>query len=170
MNMFSDLPPDGATFSSGRVYRYTLTRTWDVGPRVLWILLNPSTADETHDDPTLRRAIAFSKAWGFGGLVFCNLFAYRATEPKAMKRHRDPVGLCNDSILVLQASKADRVVCAWGTHGAHRERARKVIALLQDKEEMGGRVPELWCLGTTKDGHPKHPLYLAKTTRLERFS
>lgn len=170
MNLFHEpLPVDGATFSPRRFYRYTLTRTWSDGPILLWILLNPSTADERKNDPTLRKAIAFSKAWGFGGLVFCNLFAFRSTDPRAMKREEDPVGICNDSVLIMAAHDADQVVCAWGNHGTHRDRAREVLELLQDPEEMAGRVPELWCMGTNQNGTPKHPLYLAMSTKLERL-
>lgn len=144
----------GAKFSSCRAYRYSLWRTW--GPIVndsqvvVFIGLNPSTADETTDDPTIRRCIGFAKRWGYGGIVMTNLFAFRATDPKAMKAAAAPVGPMNDSVLIEEADKAGLVVAAWGTHGTHNRRAEAVRSFLKG----------LHHLGLTKDGHPRHPLYL----------
>lgn len=116
----------------------------------MFVGLNPSTADETNDDPTIRRCIGFAKAWGFSGLVMTNLFAFRATDPKDMKRAADPVGTENDETLVKLAACCGLVVAAWGAHGSYRGRDREVRALL----------PNLHYLKLTKDGHPSHPLYL----------
>jgi hypothetical protein len=129
-------------------FRYELTRIWDRSlPRLGILGLNCSTADAVKDDPTVRREIGFAKSLGFGSLYKGNIFAYRATDPKKMKRALDPVGPEND-----------RLVVAWGTHGSFLVRDRAVAKLLEGRE--------LWCFGTTKDGHPKHPLYLKRTTPL----
>lgn len=143
----------GATFCPDRIYRYSLWRRWSsAGGIVLWIMLNPSTADEHVLDPTIRRCEAFSRTWGHGGLVVCNLFALRSTDPKALYAHADPVGPGNDWELVEQAQAAERIVAAWGVHGKLYHRARHVVQLLD--------AHRLQCLAITKGGHPGHPLYL----------
>lgn len=145
---------NGATFSPDRVYRYDLWRTWLCGEGyAMFVGLNPSTADETQDDPTIRRCVAFAKAWGYAGLCMTNLFAYRATDPQEMKRAPKPVGPDNDATLLRHASAAGVVIAAWGAHGAHLNRAQMVRETL----------PALHYLRLTKDGHPGHPLYLPKT-------
>jgi hypothetical protein len=116
----------------------------------MFIGLNPSTADETKDDPTIRRCVAFAKAWGYGGLFMTNLFAFRATDPADMKRAADPYGWDNDHTLTSLARRAGIVVAAWGAHGAYQGRDRSVRLL----------VPNLHYLRLTKAGHPGHPLYL----------
>jgi hypothetical protein len=141
------------TFSKCRTYRYTLWRDFgdaDNRAYAMFIGLNPSTADEVNDDPTIRRCIAFAKDWGYGGLCMTNLFAFRATKPVDMRAADDPVGPKNDAHLVKIARQAGIVVGAWGTHGTHLGRDLTVVSL----------VPDLHCLHTTKDGHPGHPLYL----------
>lgn len=145
-----------ATFSECGRYRYTLSRIWDDGSaRVVFVGLNPSTADERVDDPTIRRCIAFAKAWGFGGVQVLNLFAFRATRPADMLCQPDPVGPDNDHHLTTYAVRAALVVAAWGTLGSHMARDRAVRALL----------PGLHCLRLTKHGHPAHPLYLPSDLR-----
>ena len=155
-----------AVFSPDRVYRYSLDRHWGslwgdscATPVVAFIGLNPSTADETRDDPTIRRCVAFAMQWGYHGLIMLNLFAFRATDPAVLKRTADPVGPDNDRTIRDVASRADLVVAAWGAHGAFRERDRDVRRL----------APRLLCFGTTKGGHPRHPLYLRKDTALEIY-
>jgi hypothetical protein len=140
-------------FSQCRTYRYVLWREWDAINRAyaLFVGLNPSTADEGQDDPTIRRCVGFAKRWGYGALCVTNLFAYRATYPEAMKAHKAPVGEENDKWLRAMAKNAAIVVAAWGVDGTHLYRDRAVIPLL-------GK--ELTCLGLTKHGHPAHPLYL----------
>lgn len=151
-----------AEFSEDRRYRYNLVRVWTVHqPRLLFILLNPSTADEWVDDPTNRRGISFAHRWGFGSVVFCNLFAYRSPDPRIMKARRSPIGPDNDAWILAEAEEADKIVCGWGAHGAHRRRHQHIVKLLKEFD--------LYCLGTTKHGHPKHPLYLRADTRLQRF-
>jgi hypothetical protein len=156
----------GATISECDVYRYTLERTWDESkPLVCFVLLNPSTADAERDDHTLRKGVGFAKLWGYGSLVFVNLFAFRATKPKDMKAAEDPVGPENDTFILSVAEEAHRVVLAWGTHGTHQGRDEKVLKLL-----TVGHAERLYCLGKTKHGHPRHPLTLAYDTPLEKWA
>lgn len=126
-----------------------------------FIGLNPSTADETMDDPTVRRCINFAKDWGFGGMVMMNLFAYRATDPNLMKSQTQPTGPLNDQALRTVVELCGRTICCWGTHGIHRNREFQVKSLLADRR--------LHHLGLTKGGHPKHPLYLGKTTEPQHW-
>lgn len=147
--------PSTAVYSPCEAYRYTLTRTWDpVGRRVLFVMLNPSTATEVQNDPTVERCERRARALGYGAFRVCNIFAYRATDPKVMRAQADPVGPGNDAAIVDSADWADTIVCAWGTHGAHRDRGAAVEALLRATGKP------LCHLGLSKDGHPKHPLYI----------
>ena len=148
-----------AIFSEDRRHRYTLERiipggATEQGATVLFVCLNPSTADEIQDDPTVRRCLGYAKRWGFSRLVVCNIFALRSTDPKALYEHPDPVGPANDRHLLGEAIRADRVVAAWGFHGGHELRGATVLRMLLDLK------PEIHVLGQTKDGHPRHPLYL----------
>lgn len=149
-----------ASFSPCRTWRYRLERRWDDGPLCGFILLNPSTADETKDDPTIRRCIGFAKSWGFGGLVLGNIFALRSTDPKALYGHHDPVGAENDGYLARLTAEARTIVCGWGVHGAHQERGVAVLNLLR------GRCAAPMALKVTSGGHPGHPLYIAASTPL----
>lgn len=146
-------PNNSATFSSCRKYRYDLWRRWKDGPYVMFIGLNPSTADETNDDPTVRRCIGYAQAWGYSALCMTNIFAWRNTDPAKMKATAEPVGPENDAHLARLASAAGLVVAAWGTHGAHLGRGEAVRKLIKN----------LHCLKLTADGSPSHPLYLPKT-------
>ena len=146
--------PRHAVFSPCRTYRYALSRVWAADkPYALFIGLNPSTADETLDDPTIRRCMDFAKRWGYGGLVMANLFAYRATDPSQMKGAKDPVGVANDEWLTELAKYAGVVVAAWGNHGAFLRRSSHIRALLS----------ELHYLQLNQSGEPTHPLYLNST-------
>lgn len=151
----------GAIFSRCKLYRYSLWRRWSEGCHpdhmVAFIGLNPSTADETKNDPTVRRCINFAKDWGFGGMVMLNAFAYRATDPREMKRQPDPVGPWNDVALLEISRVVARVVCCWGAHGAWYGRQSQLLDLLKDRE--------LYHLGLTFAGCPRHPLYLASDTQ-----
>lgn len=141
-------------FSPCRTYRYALWREWIGGDGyVMFVGLNPSTADETQDDPTIRRCIAFAKAWGYAGLCMTNLFAFRATDPKDMRAAAEPIGPANDEHLRTLADGAGVIVAAWGANGTHLGRDVAVRKML----------PALHCLALTKGGHPGHPLYLRKT-------
>lgn len=158
-------------FSECRKYRYTLWREWDIdllsgsaddlrhGEKfVMFIGLNPSTANETEDDPTIRRCVSFSKRWGYGAFCMTNLFAFRATDPKEMKKHPTPEGSMDAFYLSWIAQHAGLIVAAWGKHGAH---------LNQDKITLDfvSKLGNVYHLGLNKDGTPKHPLYLKSDSR-----
>ncbi len=162
--LHSEFQSAHATFSRCRIYRYTLSRTWDsAAPAACWILLNPSTADERQLDPTLRRCVGFSRRWGFGTMLIVNLFAFRSPYPRKVYAAGDPVGPDNDVHIRRQIRKAKRVIVGWGVHGRLGDRDQQVLKLLTKWNV------EAWCLGKTKDSHPKHPLYVASATKLVRF-
>ena len=140
-----------AEISPCRRYRYVLTRRWGSGAAVVWVMLNPSTADETTDDPTVRRVIGYSRAWGYEAATVVNLYAYRAVRPRDLFAAADPVGPCNDAKLTLAVAGAARVIVAWGTH-ARSDRIAAVLAL--------PGMPQLDALALTAAGQPRHPLYL----------
>jgi len=147
--------PSTAVYSDCESYRYSLTRVWDTaGPRALFIMLNPSTATEIQNDPTIERCERRARVLGFGGFEAANIFAFRATDPRDMRAAADPVGPDNDRLLLAGATCADTVIAAWGVHGAHLGQGIRVAERLRD----AGVV--LHQLGLTKDGHPRHPLYL----------
>lgn len=141
-----------AQFSPDRRHRYALWRTWDQSKEIaMFIGLNPSTADEVKNDPTVTRCINYAKKWRCGGIIMSNIFAYRATDPKIMKSAADPVGPENDEWLLKLADEADLIVAVWGNHGNFIKRGETVVKLLNKSE--------LHCLDINKTGHPKHPLY-----------
>jgi hypothetical protein len=139
-----------AVISSCGKYRYELRRTWDATKSaVLFVCLNPSTADATVEDNTSRVCINYSKQWGFGTLLIGNLFAFRSTDPAALRTAADPVGPENNSSIRKLQSKATLVVCAWGNEGVFLNRDVQVLRLLN--------APH--CLVKLKSGGPGHPLY-----------
>jgi hypothetical protein len=144
----------GAIFSSCERYRFRLWRNWGEGRRVLWIMLNPSTATHEILDPTVTRCRNYSRAWGYAGFEVCNLFAIRATNPRVIPYAPFPIGDGNDHHILQAAKEADLVMVAWGVHGAYRDRWRAVVEML----DANGVTMK--CLKTTKAGHPCHPLYL----------
>jgi hypothetical protein len=145
-----------ALYSPCGGYRYLLTRTWAPDlPTLLAVLLNPSTATEAQGDPTADRCLRRARAAGYGSLTIANLFALRATDPRALRRSADPVGPENDLALSQAAGTADRILCAWGNHGALQDRGLQVRAQLW----ASGRP--LCHLGLTRHGQPVHPLYIA---------
>lgn len=153
----------GAQFSACRIYRYVLWRTWAQGKgHVTFIGLNPSTADENKDDPTIRRCIGFTKAWGFGGIYMLNIFAFRATNTKELKRASEPVGPKNDEFLKMYLDPIGLNIACWGTLGAYRHRGYYVTSLL-GKDNLS-------CLGMTQNGQPRHPLYLKRDIEPETLS
>lgn len=148
----------GADFSPCRTYRYLLWRVWDTDGSPLNVIgLNPSTADEAIDDPTIRRCVDFAQQWGYGSLVMTNLYGYRSTDPQGLLLVGDPVGPGNDAALRLAAWRAGRTIAAWGAHTLATRRVAAVSTLLD-------WIP-VDCLGLTKSGAPRHPLYMPKTTR-----
>lgn len=143
-----------AVYSDCETYRYLLTRVWDPGPKALFVMLNPSTATEVQNDPTVERCERRARALGFGAFRVTNIFAYRATDPKVMRAAANPVGPGNDAAILASVGWADSIVCAWGNHGLHLDRGEKVEALLR------GAGARLTHLGLTGQSQPRHPLYV----------
>lgn len=142
-----------AVLSNCRTYRYNLWRIWDDDlPVCNFVMLNPSTADESEDDTTIRRCIGYARSWGYGSIIVSNLFALRATDPKDLRVSPDPVGPENDAVLTLCAQESDIVICAWSNHGSIKKRSTAVRGLLE-----GYPLHYLKMNGT---GEPAHPLYL----------
>lgn len=163
-------------FSECRRYRYTLWREWDTldmfegcndGERgeairheyLMVIGLNPSTADETKDDPTIRKCIGFAKRWGFGALCMTNLFAWRDTKPENMKKSPEPIGMDNRYWVAKCAAGAAMVLAAWGKNGSHLGQENKVAMWIRD---VGVKM---FCLCKNNDGSPMHPLYVPYETK-----
>lgn len=140
-----------AVLSACGRYRYTLHRRWGVGEAVLWVMLNPSTADAERDDATIRRITGYAQAWGYGALSVVNLYAYRATRPREMFAAPDPVGPDNDLHITRAAAEHGRIVAAWGAH-ARPERIAAALTL--------PGMHRLGALALTATGQPRHPLYL----------
>ena len=153
-----------AVYSGCEGYRYQLARIWNPeGPELLYVMLNPSTATETRNDPTVERCERRARTLGYGGFRVANLFAWRATAPREWRAAADPVGPGNDAALAGAAHRAGRILCGWGAHGAHLGRGRQVEALLR----RAGRP--LFHLGLTRGGQPRHPLYVAYAQQPERW-
>lgn len=153
-----------AVYSDCEKYRYTLTRTWDrAGRKALFIMLNPSTATEVQNDPTVERCERRARTLGFGAFRVTNIFAWRDTDPRKMRAATDPVGAENDDAIRESCPWADQIICGWGAHGEHLQRGADVEALLREIN-----LPAFH-LGLTKAGHPKHPLYIAYAQQPERW-
>lgn len=158
------MSPDEPTciFSADRRYRYTLWR--EVNPAaagyVQFIGLNPSTADETLDDPTIRRCKGFARDWGFRWLLMTNVFGFRATDPEVMKSEADPFGPDNLHHIKRLANGAGMVLCAWGIHGTHLDGGSKVLDAIDENNLLDFPFK---CLGVTKNHQPRHPLYIKAT-------
>ncbi len=145
-----------AEYSDCGAYRYLLKRRWDACRGVLnFIMLNPSVADEFRNDPTVERCERRARRLGYGAFSVTNIFAWRDTDPSRMRRAEHPVGPENDRYLLTEAAEADQVIIAWGIHGAHLQRGPEVAEMLGT-----ARIP-LFHLGQTKNGHPRHPLYVS---------
>jgi hypothetical protein len=150
----------GAVLSDDGHYRYSLTRAWGSGPNVVFVGLNPSTADDSIDDQSTRRMIGFARAAGCGSLTLVNLCGWRSTSPTVLSRVADPIGPRNDDSIADAVAAANLVIAAWGTHGTP-DRVADVEELLAHHT--------VWCFGLTQDGHPRHPLYVPARTPLELF-
>lgn len=148
-----------AVFSDCSRYRWLLMRRWNEGSKIcMFIGLNPSTADYSNDDPTVSRCVGFARKWGCSAMYMMNAYAFRATDPKVMKRQSDPVGQqCDEHLKAISASCSIKVAC-WG---AHIETYRQT--------ELKRMIPGLKCFGLTAKGYPKHPLYLSKDSQLMDF-
>lgn len=150
--LFQDIDT-GATFSQCGLYRYRLWRIWDETlPVVNFIMLNPSTADDVENDPTVERCVRRARMLNMGGVVVTNLFAFRATEPRAMKKAADPIGPDNDIWIIRESERCGLCIAAWGNHGSYRGRSAKVRKMLE--------MMVLSYLRLTKQGEPEHPLYI----------
>jgi hypothetical protein len=146
--------PNGAIFSADRRHRYLLWRQWSTPQRlVLFIGLNPSTADETLDDPTIRRCREYAKSWSASGFMIANLFAFRATLPSEMRAFKSPIGEDNDAWIDAASATAYQTVACWGNHGDHLQRASQVLP----------KLVKPGYLKMTKANQPSHPLYLLKS-------
>jgi len=154
MSLFPSL--SGAHFSPCGRYRYLLWRYWDDNrPPALFVMLNPSTADEIDNDPTVERCQRRAKALGFGGIRVVNIFALRSTDPAALYEAQDPIGPENDEVILEATIGAGLVICAWGTHGNFLSRGKQVMSLFHRAGVMAH------CLQLNADGTPQHPLYIA---------
>jgi hypothetical protein len=152
----------GAQFSDDRRYRWALWRTWDADDgHVMFVGLNPSIANENQDDPTVRRCIGFAKRWGYGGIYMMNLFGFCSTDPKGMQNQDEPVGEENNQMLFMYAQRAEKVIAAWGDFGCAVKRGHEVEGLITvGTASIIARHKKLYCLGRTKIGSPRHPLYV----------
>jgi hypothetical protein len=158
-----------AVFSSCEKYRYRLDRIWDESlPPLAFGMLNPSTADHERNDPTIERCERRARAIGFGRLIVWNLFAFRATSPKSLRNQADPVGPDNDyfisEALVETKKYQGKIVVGWGTHGRHLDRSCRVLEIARTLSA------ELFCLGITSAGQPRHPLYVSYQQELRLWT
>ena len=158
MNSNADLSPDGADISSDNKYRYSLWRIWDKNkPIILFIMLNPSTADAVNNDKTMTRVKNFAESWGYGGVYVGNLYAFRSTDPKGLKETDDPIGPENIANVQSLVGLTDKVVYAWGNEHKEPEWLREL-------------VDTPYCIDISKNGNiPKHPLYLKKNLQLKLY-
>lgn len=148
------LSKSGAVFSACNQYRYRLWRVWGEAAPAVFVMLNPSTADEIANDPTVERCERRARAMGYGGLRVANIFALRSTDPSALYGHQNPVGEENDQAILDSITGAGVVVCAWGGHGNLNRRGAAVLDIIRN----AGVTPHYLTLN--KDGTPKHPLYV----------
>jgi hypothetical protein len=149
-----------AVFSQDRKYRYVLTRVWDKNkPMLVFVGLNPSIADETKDDPTIKKCIKFAQYWGYGGFYMLNLFAIVSTNPSVIYSAEDPIGKENDKMLAEYSSKVDKVVCAWGNNGSYQGRSKEVLDALKNK----------FYIKLNANGEPAHPLFLKGDLKPQKF-
>ncbi|HCG96402.1 MAG TPA: hypothetical protein DEX20_12355 [Halieaceae bacterium] len=153
-----------ATFSDCGDYRYLLKRRWDDRPNCLFVGLNPSTATADSDDATVRKCAALARSWGFSGMTMANLFAVRCRHPQILSTHQDPVGPANDRFLLPAIEQAHTVVAMWGNHGlkSYGQSTRRDQYILSLRDDWQ-------CVGITKQGAPRHPLYVASSSTLVKF-
>lgn len=168
-DLFGNKLESSAEFTPDRKHRYTLTRRWDAGPTCNFIMLNPSTADEIKEDPTIRRCIDFAGREKCGSLIVTNIYAWRSTNPAVLWREPNPIGFENDKWLLEIATSCELVICAWGSHGSKPAPLHQVPRGDQVKAMLRKAGVKLWCLGLNADGTPEHPLYIAKDRPLREF-
>lgn len=152
---------NSAVISACGTYRYRLVRDLGGGRTLVVCMANPSTATAETNDPTIRRVIAFARAWGFGRVIVVNLCAFRATDVRELARAADPIGPENDTHILTAAGEADMIVAAWGVRSklppALRGRCDVVLSLLADRD--------VYCIRRTSGGDPEHPLFLPRDTQ-----
>ena len=157
--------PSWAEYSDCEAYRYSLTRVWQKdGRKVMFVMLNPSTADEMRNDPTVERCERRARVLGYGGFRVTNIFAFRATDPRDMRRAAAPVGALNNAAIKEGADWADDIIAAWGVHGEHQDQGPRIARLLAKYETP------VYHLGLTKAGHPRHPLYVSYAQKPIRWA
>lgn len=160
----SDTAVSSAIYSPCERYRYALTRTWNPNaPRLAYIMLNPSKATETANDPTIERCERRARSLGYGSFCAANLFAWRETDPAVLRKAPYPIGPANDAALLVVSNWATTVLAAWGVHGTLHDRAAEVSPKLR------AAGSGLFHLGLTKEGHPRHPLYVSYATQPARW-
>lgn len=151
----------GAVFDQHRAYRFVLWRFWNDAPRVLFVGLNPSTADEYSDDPTLKRCCTFAENWGYGGIYLCNLFSYRATEPEDLiVAKAGALHAANIPAITMATKLVVMTIAAWGD-GVELDKGWKIVA-----GHIKNIISPSMCFGLTQKGNPKHPLYLPGESKL----
>lgn len=154
-----------ALFSNDEKYRYILERVWNgAEKRILFIMLNPSTADAKKNDPTVKRCCDFAKMWGYGTIVVANLFAYRSTHPESLVTIDNPIGPENMEHIRKAMDSADTIVAAWGNNVLPNFHMHTVYAVNDYAKKIG---KDIMCLGITDSGQPSHPLYIKADTRLK---
>ena len=169
-SLFGEIDGLEAEFSPCKIYRYTLTRQWEDGPCVCFLMFNPSIATQVVSDPTIRRCVGFAQRWGYGRMIVLNLYAVRSTDPKAVGRMGlSSIGPMNDYWIAKAVEEAREVICAWGC-AQHApgilKRVQDVLSLIVERD----RNMKINCLGYRKDGHPRHPLVLSYDTMREPFA
>ncbi len=159
-NTLPDKSVDGYVYSNDMQYRYAFARRWAKGPLVFWVGVNPAKGDtEKRRRPTLERCIGWSRTWNAGGLMFGNLFAGRHNKPRGLLAMKDPVGVHNDHAIIAMSKAANRTIAAWGGGTRGRGRVIQIAPLLKQPQ----------CLGVTKSGQPRHPLYVRSDTQTESW-
>jgi hypothetical protein len=154
-----------AVYSRCEKYRYSLTRIWNEGlQKITFIMLNPSTATEIQNDPTVERCEQRARSLGYGSFRVCNIFAWRDTDPKKMKLAYNPIGEFNDQVILESCLWADLILCAWGTHGNHLDRDQDLLSKIYITKK------DLYHLGLSKNGFPKHPLYISYAQKPLRWA
>jgi hypothetical protein len=171
--LFEEFSGSGAVISDDDLFRYTLTREWASGPSVGFLMFNPSVADASINDATIRKCMGFARRWGYGRLVVLNLFAIRSRDPKAVGRMGlDAIGPMNDAWINESVKGCQEVICAWGCgehfraskHSGLKNLDFRPTDLLRNLRASHPKLP-LMCLGYREDGHPRHPLMLSYETQ-----
>jgi len=145
-------------FSKDGKYRYFIIKTWDKSkPRIMFIMLNPSTKHDLDSPNALSKCIEYAKIWDYGSICIVNIFAFRSNTPTGLYSERDPIGPENDKFIKIFAKHVDMILLGWGNHGIYKNRGKEILKLLKPFEN------KLYCLDLNKSGEPRHPLYLSES-------